>query len=164
MNRLSSLCFLVIVFLLSVSVAVGIYCGADAKLEPIGWHQSVNSDLEPAKAEKSAHAASSSYPTLDDDDVQSLPVRVEIAGEHGKVISVAYTAFETDDEIPKEKRKIENYQIELRQSKTTYFVLFQPGLPLGERPSLGAGTSLGKDVMYFIKRSDFSLIGRTSFK
>lgn len=98
------------------------------------------------------------------DDPSELPLEVEITGEQGKAISIAFEKFEADTEISVDKRKASSYRIQLRQSKTRYYIFFRPRLAEGEKPSLGGETSLGVDATYILDRRDLSFVGRTFFK
>lgn len=100
----------------------------------------------------------------DNSDPIELPVISTVEGSHLKIISIAFEAFKTDKEIPEDKKNIEDYKVELRQNKNSFFIFFIAGMAKGEKPSFGGQTILGKDTMFIINKKDFAIKGRTFFK
>lgn len=97
-------------------------------------------------------------------DPLNLPVDGKLNGEYMRAFLVAYEAFKTDSLIPEEKRRIENYNIEFRQSRNVYFVLFFAKRKASERELEGGESELGKDVMYTIGKEDYKIIARQFYK
>lgn len=115
-------------------------------------------------------AASTTYPQSEPseerimDDPLSLPVLNEIAGVQLKAILIASDAFKSVPKIPGPKRNIENYQIEFRQKGSYYYVLFTAHRKPSENELEGGESDLGKDVMFVIRKSVYSLAKRYFFK
>jgi hypothetical protein len=99
-----------------------------------------------------------------DRDPLELPVDSKVSGEHMKAFLVAYEAFKTEPLIPEEKRRVENYGIEFRQQGDVYFVLFLAKRKPSERELDGGESELGKDVMYIIKKQDYTIAARQFYK
>src|SRR6266571_3082051 len=64
-------------------------------------------------------------PTIENNeqDPMNLPVVNSIDGHHMKAFLTAFEAFKQDDNISLEKRKIENYDIQFRETNQYFFVL-----------------------------------------
>lgn len=81
-----------------------------------------------------------------------------------KALCVAYDALSNDSDIPAEKRKIENYNVSIREGHDAYEVYFEAKLAPGEQPHFGGSTQLGKDVSYFVSNRTFRVVNRTFYK
>lgn len=90
-------------------------------------------------------------------DSHNLPAILEIKGEHIKAILVSLNAFNAESEILQEKKKIENYEIYIRENKDNMFVKFSPNVAKNEKLSYGGETSLGVEVEYIISKKDYKL-------
>ena len=88
----------------------------------------------------------------------------EIDGNLAKAFLIAYDAFKNEDRIPLPKKQLENYVIEYRQDKSTYFVYFKAKTTPGENPQAGGETRLGVDVTYAVIKSDFHVVARQFYK
>jgi len=91
------------------------------------------------------------------------PLKNTVSGEHMKAFLVAYDAFRQDQLIPEEKRRIENYRIEFRETQAVYYILFFAKRDVTERELDGGESKLGKDVMYTITKGDYQLKARTFY-
>lgn len=100
-----------------------------------------------------------------DIDPFDLPLIFKIQGSHLKAISIVLEAFKVDSMIPENKKKLENYDIELRQDKDNYYIYFsaKSSEKGNDEERLGGETSLGKSVMFVIGRKDFELKKRYFF-
>ncbi len=90
--------------------------------------------------------------------------QIGVPGELMKAFLVAYDAFLKETEIPKEKRKIENYNIGLSQKGEYYSVFLVPKLKPGEPLRPGGSTELGKAVTFKIKKENYHIIERFFYK
>jgi hypothetical protein len=97
-------------------------------------------------------------------DPLELPVAAKVQGHFLKAFVAAYDSFKSDSMIPDSKKRIENYEIEFRQQSNWYFVLFFAKRNERERELLGGESELGKDVMYTIRKEDFSIVEKKFFK
>ena len=94
----------------------------------------------------------------------TAPAESKVSGEYMRAFLVAHNAFERDSEIPEEKRRIENYNVEFRQDTETYLIsFFAKRIPPGSMV-VGGETEMGKDVTYAISKGDYQLIGRQFYK
>lgn len=91
------------------------------------------------------------------------PLKNTVSGEHMKAFLVAYDAFSQDQLIPEEKRRIENYRVEFRETRSVYYILFFAKRDVTERELDGGESKLGKDVMYTISKGDYQLKARTFY-
>lgn len=98
------------------------------------------------------------------DEIWNLPVESKLKGEHLKCIEIAFEAFKISTDIPDVKKKIENYEISVRQNKDNFFILFFANRTEDEIYSFGGESSLGVDVLYIIDRKDYKIIKRLKFK
>lgn len=96
-------------------------------------------------------------------DPLEAPLKDTVSGEHMKAFLTAHDAFRQDAFIPEEKRKIENYRIEFRETPTVYYILFLAKRDASERELDGGESKLGKDVMYTISKGDYQLKVRKFF-
>jgi hypothetical protein len=92
------------------------------------------------------------------------PAETKISGEFLKAFLAALESFEKDKAIPDSKRKLENYDIEFRQSESNYYVYFIPKKAQGEAAPAGGETTLGKWVTYEIRKTDFRVTIRQLYK
>jgi hypothetical protein len=97
-------------------------------------------------------------------DPLDAPLKDTVSGEHMRAFLTAYDAFRQDPLIPEEKRKIENYRIEFRETSTVYYILFFAKRDASERELDGGESKLGKDVMYTISKGDYQLKARMFYK
>ncbi|SRR5258708_32505157 len=97
-------------------------------------------------------------------DPMNLPVVSNLTGRYLKAFVVAYEAFRIDRDVSPDKRKIENYEIQLRETQEYYFVFLLAKRSPAERNMKGGSSSLGQDVMYRIRRRDYRIMERTFFK
>jgi hypothetical protein len=98
------------------------------------------------------------------EDPLKAPLKNAVSGEHMKAFLTAYDAFRQDPLIPEEKRKIENYKVEFRETPQVYYLLFFAKRDAGERELDGGESKLGQDVMYTISRGDYQLKKRMFYK
>lgn len=97
-------------------------------------------------------------------DPLDVPLKNTVSGEHMKSFLTAYDAFMQDSLIPEEKRKIENYRIEFRETPAVYYILFFAKRDASERELDGGESKLGQDVMYTISKGDYQLKARKFYK
>jgi hypothetical protein len=86
------------------------------------------------------------------------------SGDLLKAFLVAYKSFNTDSAIPLSKRAIENYQIEFRQDKESYFVVFTIGSKTKGKAKVGGESDLTKSVLYVIGKRDYALRSKSFFR
>lgn len=98
------------------------------------------------------------------EDPLNAPLKNTVSGEHMKAFLTAYDGFRQDSLIPEEKRKIENYRIEFRETPTVYYILFFAKRDVSERELDGGESKLGTDVMYTISKGDYQLKARMFYK
>jgi len=89
---------------------------------------------------------------------------IGVPGELMKAFIVAYEAFLKDPEIPKEKRRIENYDIGLSQEGEYYMVFLAPTRRPGEPMRPGGSTELGKAVRFKIRKKDYQVIDKLFYR
>jgi len=97
-------------------------------------------------------------------DPLAQPAEVSVTGEYMQAFLVAYEAFQKDVDIPREKKRIENYSIEFRQNSMSYTIFFFAKRGEAERLSPGGESSLGKDVSFRIRKKDFQVIDRLFYR
>lgn len=85
-------------------------------------------------------------------------------GEYLKAFAAAHEAFKSDPLIPAEKKRLENYNVEFRQSGDLYHVLFSAKRLPHERELDGGESELGKDVMYTIRKADYQIVKRLFYR
>jgi len=86
----------------------------------------------------------------------NFPVDLSLDGEKLNPILIAIKSFKDDEDIPKEKKNLNRYNIELRQDEKFFFVLM-----LVKRDSnkvyIGGETENGMDITYFVNKKDASV-------
>lgn len=92
------------------------------------------------------------------------PPESSVSGEYLRSFLVAYDAFERDSDIPEQKRKLENYDVQFRQNGEAYYICFvakrtPPGVAVP-----GGGTEHGRDVTYEISKKDHQVVARRFYK
>ena len=99
-----------------------------------------------------------------DQDPLDKPAEVAVPGPYMKAFLVAYEDFRRDPDIPAEKKDISNYSIEFRQNAESYSIFFFARRPENEKLSPGGESSLGKDVSYTVRKSDYKVTSKLFYK
>lgn len=97
-------------------------------------------------------------------NTMSLQTVDKVSGEYMKAFLVAYDAFKEDAEIPDEKKRMENYNIEFSQEGKYYSVFFYAKRKPSERDLKGGQSELGRDVTYTISKENYKLLARVFHK
>ena len=87
-----------------------------------------------------------------------------VPGEVVQALLVAHEAFRTDNDIPKQKRIIQNYYISINKESTFYTIYFSAKSGQGESDSLGGQTKLGKSVKYIVDSRNLKLVSKQFMK
>jgi hypothetical protein len=116
---------------------------------------------ETRKSAKQALLINSGQPG---EEQMSASTNNRISGELMKAFLAAHETFKNDADIPELKRRVENYEIELRQTGDSFIVYFIPKLKAGERPLRGGETELGKEVSYTISKKDYKVTAREFYR
>ena len=94
-----------------------------------------------------------------------LPSELRMPGEYMKVFQAAYRAFLVDDDIPANKRRVENYRVKFHQDRKNYQVFFMAKRKPSEIGQLDGGSSeLGRDVTYVVDKSTYQVVYRIFYK
>lgn len=101
---------------------------------------------------------------VSEQDPLDLDAEVRVGGEYLKAFAAAHEAFKSDPLIPAEKKRLENYNVEFRQSGDLYHVLFSAKRLPHERELDGGESELGKDVMYTIRKADYQIVKRLFYR
>ena len=84
-------------------------------------------------------------------------IGVTIPGEGMKAFLVAWGDFSHLKELPESQKRLENYGVGLGLEGNELTVEFAPRLAPGETLQPGCCTSLGRDVKYYISRSNYQI-------
>jgi hypothetical protein len=88
----------------------------------------------------------------------------ELSGRAVEALVVAVNAFAANTELSRAHRNLDNYDVTVTDLGATFEVLFSPRRALGEEPSLGGETSLGREVVYVLAKKDLRILERSYFK
>lgn len=91
------------------------------------------------------------------------PAETEIEGPQITAIFVALTAFQQEPQIPMEKKKFENYRLQVRQDRESFFVSFQAKRD-PNKIYVGGETEVGVDITYVINKKEWSVKERVFYK
>jgi hypothetical protein len=108
-------------------------------------------------------------PSANNADSGNIPMMnstagVKVNGDYMKAFVVAYDAFKEDSGIAPDKRQLQNYEVEFTQDQSTYFVLFFAKRLPSERGLKGGESTLGRDVQYGVRKSDYQITSKQFFK
>jgi predicted small secreted protein len=98
------------------------------------------------------------------DDPLEIPVEVSLNGEYVKAFLAAHEAMKAESLIPEEKKRIENYIVDFRQSGSNYLVLFRAKRKPQESELDGGESELGQDVIYTVSKADYRVVKRLFYK
>lgn len=91
-----------------------------------------------------------------------------VDGRFMNAFLVAHEAFKNEDRISGPKKRLENYTIEFRQDRDTYFVYFKAKQKADQKADGviqgGGETDMGVDVTYAIRKSDWHITARQFYK
>lgn len=86
---------------------------------------------------------------------------LEMNGEQTKALIVAYQAMMTIPDLPKSKKKIQNYSVEISYTSATIVVHFVPKIEFNPHlAQKGGETKFGREMSYEIRRKDFKILKR----
>ena len=91
---------------------------------------------------------------------QTDPEEIALDGDYLKAFNAAFIAFEKDDAVPKNKRRLENYTIIFSRDKKFIHVFFYAKRLGSERRLKGGQTSTGRDVEYYVSPKNFRILDR----
>ncbi|MBL8169370.1 MAG: hypothetical protein JNJ50_14535 [Acidobacteria bacterium] len=94
---------------------------------------------------------------------EMLPLR-NIPGEYMRAFLSAHEAFLADNEIPVQKKRIQNYEVSFSEEEKLIKVYFSAKRKPGELDSLGGESELGKDVYYLIDQINFKVLSKKFMK
>jgi hypothetical protein len=60
--------------------------------------------------------------------------------------------------LPPEKKRLENYRVEVRESNQHYIVDFHPKRVPGDEGKLGADTTLGRALRFYVRKQDYEVV------
>lgn len=96
------------------------------------------------------------------EEMQTRPMRV--TGEQMKAFLAAYRSFSADPEIPREKRKIENYYLLFEEGDGYISITFAPKRKPGAPVRPGGSNELGKAVTYKISKDKYRILKKSFYK
>lgn len=97
-------------------------------------------------------------------DPLESPAEMTLTGEYLTALLVAYEDFKKDPDIPPQKKRMTNYTVEFRQDPENYIIFLFAKRPPNEQLSPGGESSLGKDVSYKVRKSDYHITGKSFYR
>lgn len=111
-----------------------------------------------------------SSPPSDTDDVVTegdifdLPIVRGRSPQTRKSISNALRSLMEDPELSELQRESSNYEMEVRQNKQNFFVVFSPKIRAAGPPEGSGQTDVALDLYYVVRKIDQKVIARKFFK
>lgn len=60
--------------------------------------------------------------------------------------------------LPPEKKQLENYLVKVHESSQHYYVDFHPKRVSGDEGKLGADTTLGRALRFYVRKQDYEVV------
>jgi hypothetical protein len=83
---------------------------------------------------------------------------VLIKSPYLKVMTLVYEDFKTMQGIPSSKKRLENYQMEIKEDDNLIHVELFP--KPSDKNIVGGGNEYGEDIIYIIRKKDFKILKR----
>lgn len=129
---------------------------------------SATSDVRGQNAQPQAQRGKQTIAKVNDtpspDDPLETPAQFSLEGEYMKAFLAAHAAMQAESLIPEEKKRVENYVVDFRQSGDNYLVLFRAKRKPHEGELEGGESELGKDVIYTVSKADYRVVKRLFYK
>ena len=81
-----------------------------------------------------------------------------LKGVEVKALLIAYQSFLDDNAIPAQKKKIENYNIGIKETSKIIWVNFIPQIKTGSISPIGGVTELGSPLQYKIDKNELKIV------
>lgn len=112
--------------------------------------------LEPTQArEKKAESSEKITDHIPDESEKGWK---GLKGIEVKAFLIAYQSFLDDNVIPVQKKKIENYNIGIKETSKIIWVNFIPQIKIGSISPIGGVTELGSPLQYKIDKNGFKIV------
>lgn len=87
-----------------------------------------------------------------------------IPGKELKAFVVAYTDFMKSPDLSAAKKKLENYDIEIKEDEKNYIVNFHVLNTPGTITGLGGQSAIGRDEQFTISKSDYHIVQKVGYR
>lgn len=83
---------------------------------------------------------------------------ISISGSDMKAVSLTVNAMSKLPDLPRTKKRIENYTIQVSKNKYYYYIHFIPNHTVGAMHHTGGENEFGREMLYTVRRSSYKIV------